>query len=74
MLCACVLFFPSVHLWLVNLVKTVAVVTVFIKAQCLHMKEGIEYMIKTHIMPDMDKTIEREYLNLALDKYTVTTR
>ena len=75
MLCACVLFFPRVHLWVVDLIiKIMAVVAVFHMAQCLHMKEDIEYMIKTHIMPDMDKIIEKEYLSLALDENVVTTR
>ena len=63
-----VLFFPSVRLWLVDLIRIVAV---FYTAQCLHMKE---YMIKTHVIPDMDEIIEREYLNLVLDKNMVTTR
>ena len=67
-----VLFFPRVHLWLVDLI--IKIVAVFHMAQCLHMKEDIEYTIKTHIMPDMDKLIEKEYLNLALDENMVTTR
>jgi hypothetical protein len=31
-------------------------------------------MNKTHVIPDMDEVIEREYLNLALDKNMVTMR